>query len=215
MSGHIDTAIIVFARLPLPGQAKTRLVPALGEDGAAALATRMLDHALAQAVRADVGPVALCMTPQSSHPLVRDLAARYAIQLFDQGPGDLGERMHRAFVRHLSASSKALLMGTDAPALDAVILRKASAALDEVDAVFVPALDGGYALIGQRRADPRLLLAMTWSHAQVMQQTRERLRGAGLRWTELAALADIDEPADLRHLPPDWLEGLARPETPS
>ncbi len=215
MSGHIDTTIIVFARLPLPGQAKTRLVPALGENGAAALATRMLHHAVTQAVRADLGPVELCMTPQSAHPLVRDVATAHPIQVADQGPGDLGERMHRALGRRLRTSPKALLIGTDAPALDTVRLREASAALDEVDAVFIPALDGGYALIGLRHPEPRLLLGMTWSQSQVMQQTRDRLRRANLRWAELPPVADVDEPADLCHVPPDWLAGLARPETPS
>jgi len=212
MSARSCTTIIVFARVPLPGQAKTRLAPVLGEHGAASLAMRMLHHAVAQAVGADMGPVELCMTPESSHPLVREIAATYPIQLSDQGAGDLGERMHRAFVRHLGPSSRALLMGTDAPSIDAAMLRKASSALDDVDAVFIPALDGGYALMGQHRADPRLLMGMTWSHARVMQQTRDRLRHAGLRWAELPAVADVDEPADLRHVPPDWLEGLARTE---
>lgn len=215
MSGPGSSTVIVFARLPLPGQAKTRLVPALGEGGAAALATRMLHHAVTQAVRADLGPVELCMTPQSAHPLVRDVATAHPIQVADQGPGDLGERMHRAMVRHLSASYKALLIGTDAPSLDAAMLRGASSALDDVDAVFIPALDGGYALIGLCHPEPRLLLGMTWSQSQVMQQTRDRLRRANLRWAELPAVADVDEPADLCHVPSDWLAGLARPETPS
>ncbi|MFG5409409.1 DUF2064 domain-containing protein [Piscinibacter sakaiensis] len=78
----------------------------------------------------------------------------------------------------------------------------------EHDAVFVPAFDGGYALVGQRRADARCFAGMTWSHARVMADTRERLRAAQLRWAELPAVADIDEPGDLVHLPPGWLDGL-------
>jgi glycosyltransferase A (GT-A) superfamily protein (DUF2064 family) len=119
--------------------------------------------------------------------------------------------MHRAFVRSLASNGRTLLIGTDAPSLDAAVLREASNALHEHDAVFVPALDGGYALVGQRRADPRWFSDMSWSHDRVMEQTRERLRAAGVRWAELAPVADIDEPADLALLPPGWLDGLHGP----
>jgi glycosyltransferase A (GT-A) superfamily protein (DUF2064 family) len=87
--------------------------------------------------------------------------------------------LHRAFVRSLASNGRTLLIGTDAPSLDAAVLREASNALHKHDAVFVPALDGGYALVGQRRADPRWFSDMSWSHDRVMEQTRERLR-AGL-----------------------------------
>jgi glycosyltransferase A (GT-A) superfamily protein (DUF2064 family) len=76
--------------------------------------------------------------------------------------------------------------------------------------VFVPALDGGYALVGLRRADPRWFHGMAWSHPGVMADTRARLRAAGMRWHELPPVADIDEPADLAQLPAGWAGGLAR-----
>jgi rSAM/selenodomain-associated transferase 1 len=204
----VSTAIIVFAKAPVPGLAKTRLAPALGEAGAAALAECMLRHALAQAVAADVGPVELCAAPDASHPALQAAAAEHGVRLTEQGTGDLGLRMHRAFARSLMHHGGVLLIGTDAPSLDAGALRQAASALQDHDAVFVPALDGGYALVGQRRADPRWFTDMRWSHDRVMQDTRERLRAAGVRWAELPAVADIDEPADLVHLPPGWLDGL-------
>ena len=207
----MSTTIIVFAKAPVPGLAKTRLAPALGKAGAAALAQRMLHHALAQAKAADIGPVELCAAPDVTHPALRAAAAEYGARLIDQGSGDLGLRMHRAFVRSLASNGHTLLIGTDAPSLDAAVLREASNALHEHDAVFVPALDGGYALVGLRRADPRWFSDMSWSHDRVMEQTRERLRAAGVRWAELAPVADIDEPADLALLPPGWLDGLHGP----
>jgi glycosyltransferase A (GT-A) superfamily protein (DUF2064 family) len=112
--------------------------------------------------------------------------------------------MVRAFARAFASSPRAMLVGTDAPALDAAMLRRAAAALASVDAVFVPALDGGYALVGLRRLAPELFAAMRWSTAQVMAQTRERAAAAGLTWAELPPVADIDEPADLAHLPEGW-----------
>ena len=204
----MSTAIVVFAKAPVPGLAKTRLAPALGEAGAAALAERMLRHALAQAVAADVGPVELCAAPDASHPALQAAAAAQGVRLTEQGTGDLGLRMHRAFARSLMHHGRVLLIGTDAPSLDAGVLRQAASALQDHDAVFVLALDGGYALVGQRRADPRWFSDMRWSHDRVMEDTRERLRAAGVRWAELPAVADIDEPADLVHLPTGWLDGL-------
>lgn len=200
----MTTAVIVFAKAPIPGLAKTRLVPALGADGAAALAERMLHHALTQAAAAAIGAVELCAAPDAAHPALQAAAAAHGAALTEQGSGDLGQRMHRAFARVLSRHGAVLLIGTDAPALDAGMLRQAAQALADHDAVFVPALDGGYALVGLRRADERCFAGMTWSHARVMADTRERLRAAGLRWAELPPVADIDEPADLHHLPPGW-----------
>lgn len=204
----MSTAVIVFAKAPVPGLAKTRLAPALGAQGAAALAERMLHHALAQAMAADVGPVELCAAPDATHPALQAAAAEHGVRLTEQGTGNLGLRMHRALARSLMRHGRALLIGTDAPSLNATVLRQASSALQEHDAVFVPALDGGYALVGQRQADLRWFSDMRWSHDRVMEDTRERLRAAGVRWAELPPVADIDEPVDLRHLPPGWLDGL-------
>jgi hypothetical protein len=198
-------AVIVMAKAPRPSGAKTRLIPALGADGAAALAGRLLDAAVAQALAAALGPVDLCCTPDAADPAFRRLAGMPGLSLSMQGDGDLGARMHRALARQLSMHPAALLIGTDAPALDAAMLRHAALSLAEADAVFVPALDGGYALVGLRRPAPTLFDGMAWSTPAVMAETRSRLATAGLHHTELPPVADIDEPADLRHLPPGWL----------
>lgn len=208
----MNTVVIVFAKAPVAGLAKTRLAPALGADGAAALAALMLWHALAQAVEADIGPVELCGTPDAAHPALVAAAAAFGATLTAQGSGDLGLRMHRAFARALMRHGRALVIGTDAPALDAAMLRDAAGRLLDHDAVFVPALDGGYALVGQRRADPRWFSDMTWSTANVMDETRQRLRAARVRWAELAPVADIDEPQDLVHLPTMWCGRLPVPD---
>ena len=203
----MSTALVVFARAPEAGCAKTRLIPALGADGAAALAERLLRHAIGHALRVDVEHRELCVTPSTAHPAFGRLpgAGTARLRLTLQGEGDLGERMHRALERVLQTHDRALLIGTDAPELDAARLAAARDALDGRDAVFVPALDGGYALVGLTRPAPGLFLDMRWSTAQVMRQTRERAARAGLRWIELAPVADIDEPADLVRLPADWL----------
>jgi rSAM/selenodomain-associated transferase 1 len=195
-----DCAVLVMAKAPLPGLAKTRLIPALGAEGAAALAARMLRHTLDEALAAGLGPVTLCAAPSASHPAFARIAGESCLTLADQGEGDLGARMRRAFERALPRHSGALLIGTDAPALDAAVLRAAHAQLQQHDAVIGPAHDGGYVLIGLRRVEAPLFAAVPWSTPQVLSLTRERLREAGLRWAELPPLHDIDEPADLVHL---------------
>ncbi|MBA3774424.1 MAG: TIGR04282 family arsenosugar biosynthesis glycosyltransferase [Ramlibacter sp.] len=202
MSG---TAIIIFAKAPMAGLAKTRLIPALGAAGAAALAQRMLVHAVHVAAELAPDTLEVCAAPDATHPAFGRLARGHGLQLATQGAGDLGQRMHLAFVRMLVLHDRALMIGTDAPALDAACLRQAQGALEEHDAVFVPALDGGYALIGLRKPNASLFDNIAWSTSAVMAQTRERLRAGGLRWAELPAVADVDEPADLVHLPAGWL----------
>jgi rSAM/selenodomain-associated transferase 1 len=215
-----DTALIVFAKAPVAGRAKTRLIPALGAEGAAALAARLLDHALQQAAEAGLGALELCVAPDATHPRLRAAAEQHGAALTLQGEGDLGARMQRALSRRLALHERVLLIGTDAPSLDANVLRAAAAALGGHDAVFVPALDGGYALVGLARlglslskppspadaAPARLFEAIEWSTATVMARTLERVAELGLRAALLPALPDIDEPADLVHLPPHWPE---------
>lgn len=196
----MTTALIVFAKAPRPGLAKTRLIPALGPEGAAQLAGRLLAHAWHESVAAGLDAAELCVSPDTDDPAFAGLAAPLTLQ----GDGDLGARMHRAFQRVLARHDAALLIGTDAPALDAGRLREAAAALQNTDAVFVPALDGGYALVGLRQPCETLFRDMHWSTSTVMAETRLRLHAASLRWIELAPVNDIDEPTDLVHLPPGW-----------
>ena len=192
--------VVVMAKAPVPGYAKTRLIPALGADGAAALALWLLNRTMAAALAARLGPVELCCAPDTLHPAFNAWANELGFKLTSQGEGDLGERMARVFERWQHDASQVLLIGTDAPRLDAPVLCAAAHALETHDAVFVPAFDGGYALIGLHQPAPQLFIDMPWSTSQVMQHTRERLHAGALRHTELAALHDIDEAADLVHL---------------
>ncbi|MDE2277064.1 MAG: DUF2064 domain-containing protein, partial [Burkholderiales bacterium] len=99
------------------------------------------------------------------------------------------------------AQGPLLLIGTDCPVLDAAHLRRAARALlDGDDAVFYPAEDGGYVLVGLREPQPGLFSEMTWSTAEVMAQTRTRARTLGLRLREFETLWDVDRPADLARL---------------
>ena len=198
-----------MAKAPVSGLAKTRLASVLGADGAAALAARLLDHAVAQAVAAALGPVTVWATPDATHPAFLRLQQRHGVALAVQPQGDIGQRMAAVFA---AQGGPLLLMGTDLPGLSASVLQQAAAALATHDAVLVPALDGGYGLIGLRQPAPDVFADVDWSTPAVLAQTRQRLAAAGLRHAELPAVADIDEAADLVHLQVlpgfEWVQAL-------
>jgi rSAM/selenodomain-associated transferase 1 len=192
--------IVIFAKAPVPGRVKTRLIPTLGEAGAARLAARMLDLALEQALAATVGPVELCMSPAPGTSAWAGIALPAGIETSDQGAGDLGERMARAARRVIDCGAAVLLTGTDCPGLTAERLRAAAARLSDHDAVLHRAADGGYPLLGLRDFDASLFEDMPWSTPAVADLTLARMRALRWRVWEGDTLHDIDEPADLAHL---------------
>lgn len=194
-----DCAIAVFARAPVPGSAKTRLIPDLGPQGAAALHARLVRHTLETAIAARVGDVALWCAPDNEHEFFRACEKKFSIALVDQPAGDLGLRMHAVFAAH--AGQPALLIGTDCPSITFAHLRECAAALREgADAVFLPAEDGGYGLVGLARPTPQIFSDMVWSTHNVMEETRIRLRRLGLVWREPAVIWDVDRPEDVARL---------------
>lgn len=194
--------LVVFAKAPQAGAVKTRLIPALGAQGAAALARSMLDHALQQALAADIGRVELCMSPVPDAQAWQDIDLPDTIELTAQGEGGLGERMGRAVHRVTTdLRQPVLLMGTDCPELTARQIRQAALELERHDAVLVPVVDGGYVLIGLKAPWPEIFTDMPWSTSVVAAETIKRLATLGLQVWEGPQLHDIDEPSDLAYLP--------------
>jgi rSAM/selenodomain-associated transferase 1 len=190
-------AIAIMAKAPVAGLAKTRLVPALGAEGAAALAAKLIEHTAGICTAAATGPVTLWTTPDEHHQLFAAMREKHGLVLARQPKGDLGARMHAAVV---AAGGPVLVVGTDCPAMTAEHLREAAEALRGHDAVAIPAEDGGYVLIGLRAPQPGLFRAMEWSTAAVMAETRRRMRALGLSCRELPPLWDVDSPDDLARL---------------
>jgi hypothetical protein len=184
------TRIVVFAKQPLPGRVKTRLIPALGAEGAARLAADMLARTIGEALATGLA-VELCGEP--------DAAAWYdgPATPTGQGPGGLGERLARAARRVLAGGEGILLIGADCPALDRSLLADAAAALERSDAVLFPAEDGGYVLLGLRRFDASLFDGIAWSTRAVLAETAARIEALGWALHLGPTLADVDGPADL------------------
>lgn len=192
--------IAVFAKAPLPGFAKSRLIPALGAAGAAHLQRAFIRGAVAMAISANLGPLTLWCTPDTQHHLFRALRRHYGIQTLIQVDGDLGIKMADAFARHC-ATGPLLLIGTDCPVLSSAHLRRAAEALLRGnDAVFIPSEDGGYALVGLHEPQPALFDGIPWSTSDVLRATLERAVSLGLRAELLDMLWDVDVPSDLARL---------------
>ena len=206
------TRIVIFAKAPLPGCVKTRLIPALKAEGAATLARKLLAHTVQQALAADVGEVELCMSPAPADPAWHGVALPNLVEQTGQGEGDLGERMARAVRRctqHTeSAPEFVMLIGTDCPALTAPLLNQASQQLAHHDAALLPAHDGGYVLLGLKFPCPELFEKMTWSTSTVCFETLQRMAALNMRVWQGPTLHDIDEPADLQHVTDFLLEPL-------
>ena len=183
--------LVIFARLPVPGKAKTRLIPALGEEGAARLYARLLNRTVEEAKASGLS-FQLRVTGGECTAF-RELYGE-DVEVVEQGPGDLGDRMARV-------EGPALIIGSDCPGMTAPLIRAAAGALDDRSVVIGPATDGGYYLIGFREQLPWLFAEMEWSTPSVFAETLARLAARGLGPAVLPELSDIDTPEDLASWP--------------
>jgi rSAM/selenodomain-associated transferase 1 len=195
-AGTIEIA--VFAKAPVPDEAKTRLIPRLGAEGAARLQERLIERALQKSVALPGARVTLWVAGDVQHPFIAACAQRAGIRVRIQQGSDLGARMLQAFATTLAPGrgDRCLLIGTDCPALATTDLALAAQALATHDAVVQPAEDGGYVLIGLRAPHAQLFEGIESGGPTMMHATRERLARVGLRWCERPPLPDLDTPEE-------------------
>lgn len=180
--------VVLFTRFPTPGQAKTRLIPALGEKGAAALHRRLTERTVA-AVQASGLRLEIRSTGASTNAFEAWLATN---SIVDQGEGDLGARLAMA-----GPPYPTIFIGSDAPDISAPLLRDAADALAHSPAVIGPAKDGGYWLLGLACEVPGVFDDIDWGTCAVFAQTRARLTACGIDPVLLPELQDCDRPEDL------------------
>ncbi len=198
--------LIIFTRYPEPGKTKTRLIPALGDVGAADLQRQMTEYtifgvkelqrktALSTEVRFAGGNLQLMQDWLGSE-----------LVYHSQGEGDLGERLVRSlFDAFQSGAEQVVIIGTDCPGVNSQILKTAFEQMQTFELVLGPAIDGGYYLIGLRHLVPELFVNIEWGTSQVLQQTVEIARKLNLSHVYLPPLADVDRPEDL----PIWEQVL-------
>jgi rSAM/selenodomain-associated transferase 1 len=188
-----NTRLVLFARYPLPGACKTRLIPALGPAGAANLHRRLTERTIA-VLRMGNGPITVAFTGASEAEFAVWLGPE--VLLAKQAEGDLTARLLACL-----DPAPVIFFGADTPELANRHVETAIEALRSHEVVIGPAEDGGYYLIGMRRAMPELLTDMPWSTELVLPETLRRLEQMGIAPYLLETLADCDRPEDLERWP--------------
>ncbi|ACC78876.1 TIGR04282 family arsenosugar biosynthesis glycosyltransferase [Nostoc punctiforme] len=198
--------LIIFTRYPEPGKTKTRLIPALGNLGAANLQREMTEYTIFQ-VQELQKAIAISVEVRFAGGDLQLMQDWLGLDLVyqSQGEGDLGSRMAQSlFDAFQSGAEKVIIIGTDCPGVNSQILATAFEKLHTFDLVLGPAIDGGYYLIGLRQAIPELFVNIEWGTAQVFQKTVDIAQKLYLSHVNLSPLADVDRPEDL----PIWEQAL-------
>jgi len=199
-----SVSIAILAKAPIPGLAKTRLIPTIGAHAAAVLQERLTERSLATAFAANIGPVTLWCAPNATHDSFVKLVARLRVTIRPQPEGDLGARMLAAVA---ACNGPVLVIGTDCPALTDVHLRGAAKSVrDGNDVIRIPAEDGGYVLIGMRSAQPCVFSRIAWGTKTVLAETRTRIIEQRLMLVECPPLWDVDTEADYLRLEREYPE---------
>lgn len=208
-------AVIVFARAPSAGGTKTRLIPALGADGAADLYRCFLLDTLANLE--DISAhIVVAADDESSSQALASLAEQVcpAADLIVQSGADLGERIPNAMRQILSRGHpRVVVIGTDSPSLPSRLICEALDLAAERDVVLGPAFDGGYYLIGLRTLVPQLFRGIAWGSDSVLCSTLERAQDLRLDVSLIEPWYDVDTPSSLDHLRDD-LSAQARASKP-
>ena len=192
-----DTVVLLYAKAPVAGSVNTRLIPDIGEQAATALQYDLIHDRLTMLNEAGLCPVRLMCAPDIGHECFAECEQKYPVSLYEQRGSDLGERMLEGVKQALSDYKYCIIIGTDAPALDGSRIKQAIDTLHvQSDAVFIPAEDGGYVLLGLAEAHVFLFRDISWGSAQVMQQSRDKLKLNNLRFTELESCWDVDRIED-------------------
>ena len=199
-----QSRLMVFCKAPEAGRVKTRLSKPFDERGvdgkkiAASIHEYLAIHTLQKITETSIAPVQLWCSPDKSHPFFQKCENEFAVELKNQGQGDLGERMSHAFDDVLTTHDSAVVIGTDCPMLDSPIIEQAFIQLQENKcSVIVPAEDGGYVLLGLSSHQPDIFQGITWGSPQVLDETLKRLSGD---IQKLPELWDVDRPEDLQRL---------------
>lgn len=191
--------LILFARFPVAGKVKTRLIPALGAKGAAALHRRLVlrtlrtAHALCQSQNVELE---IRFAGDDANEMQHWLGDQWLCR--PQCEDDLGQRMAGAFADSFREGSTAtVIIGSDCPSLTPEILAAAFESLKTNSVVFGPATDGGYYLIGLMRLVPEIFQGIAWGTETVLAQSLELLARNNYKPALLQPLDDLDRPEDV------------------
>ncbi len=187
-------ALIIFAKAPDINTVKTRLKGYLTDKERLSIYIRLMENTIGLSRKAKGVTAFISYTPAEGEKYFK----RYNLPIFPQKGSDLGGRMYNALTHVItSGCKKAVLIGTDIPELDEEIISDAFAMLDESDMVLGPANDGGYYLIGMKKANKKVFQSIDWSTDRVLKQTLQRAKEEGRHVSFVKTLSDVDRPEDL------------------
>lgn len=193
-------ALIVFAKSPISGCVKTRLMPELSAQQAAQVATVLIENTIRQAMHNWPGDISLCAWPDARHPLLQSLATAHQLSISVQCGVDLGERMLNALRLYTARGRPAAILGCDVPHCPGQQLRRAYYSLQHGRNIIGPSQDGGYYLIGLQQAHADIFDGIQWGGKEVMQQTLDAAHRCGVIFERLISLVDIDTYQDLKRV---------------
>ena len=198
--------LIIFSKAPIPGQVKTRLIPALGEIKATQLHKYMLTQTVEMSTHLKDIDCELHCAPNTEHDFFRQLTTQYGIRRQPQHGSHLGEKMAYAMNTALQTHSQCIIIGTDCPHIDTQYIQQGFDQLLDSDVVLGPATDGGYVLIGSKAFDYQLFNDIDWSTSKVLQQTLKNINHLQWKYHKLDTLSDVDTHDDLAHLSSQYLD---------
>lgn len=170
-----DKVLIIFAKAPVAGNVKTRLIPDYSPDQANIIHQQLLEYTVAGLNQIGGVDVQLHCSPDQNHNFFQYLKSQYNIKLLDQSTGDLGQKISTALFNSLLDYKKAVLIGADIPAIDKKYIQWAFTKLDRNETVIGPAEDGGYVLVGLTKPQLSMFDGIEWGSADVLQQTIARM----------------------------------------
>ena len=195
----MNNLLIIFAKEPVSGKVKTRLIPEIGPDKALSLYSELLSDTLKVASNSCIEEIHLYLHGDTRNNSIQNLVKQYGVKVCSQSGDNLGERMLNAFKNSLTDFKRVIIIGTDCPSLELDDISQANNALDgDVDIVLGPAEDGGYYLIGLKQDFDFLFKNIEWGSGQVLSETLELINQRSLNYHLLQTRWDLDRPSDLK-----------------
>jgi len=195
-----DTRILVFTKLPFPGKCKSRLIPVLGEEGAAQLQERLINKIIMDLLSFKLCPFEIWQSEKSDYFSKLFVSNSIHVPVSTQKGDDLGERMSNAMGKTLKEISNVIIIGSDCILYNEEYLKSAIVTLQSNSVILGPAEDGGYVLIGMNQRYPTLFEGINWGSDTVFAQTILRLQQGKITYKSIRTLWDIDTKEDLDKL---------------
>lgn len=190
--------LYLFAKTPIPGEVKTRLIERCTAAQAAEIASALIEKTVELAVSAWQGEVCLCVWPDKNHPLFRELATKYALNITLQLEGDLGAKMCASLDEGIAQQGAAAVMGCDVPHCPGVVLNEAYKVLEARHNVIGPSVDGGFYFLGMYQFHQAMFDGVKWGSSNVYRATLSNLQKCKIvQPVRLSKLRDIDNWDDL------------------